>query len=415
MRITSFVGSVLPAPRRVVPSVRYLAATASIPAAATTAVAILVLDGRVAALGVCALLVVLYAAAAPVLGAREGAVAVLGRSPIEDPHHPGDDLAPVAVLRIRLREHATWRELAHAILTAATGPVVLMGLLVWASVLVLTAAPVLVRGGPVAAGPFTISTASQAWLGTLVALTTVLAGTHLVVLLADLRATIVAGFLGPRGEELRDRVRVLTRSRARLIDAFEVERQRIERDLHDGAQQQLVSLGMTLDLARIELEATAGHPAAPLVELAHDQALATLGELRELINGIHPPVLTTRGLGAAVETLAERAGMPVTIDAKLPQPLPREVESTAYFVIAEALTNAAKHSGANTVRIDLDGRRSALHLAVTDDGSGGADPDAGSGLVGLGDRVTALDGRLTVTSPPGGPTTVRAELPLPPA
>ena len=219
--------------------------------------------------------------------------------------------------------------------------------------------------------------------------------------------------LGPRGEELREQVTELTRSRLRLIDAFDVERRRIERDLHDGAQQQLVALAMTLDLARIELEGTEHTEAARLVDHAHTQATSTMTRLRDLIHAIHPPVLADRGLPGAVEELADRSALRVNYTTELSRRLPESIETAAYFVLAEALTNAGKHSGADAVDVDVGLRNGTLVLSVRDEGVGGASADDGSGLAGLGDRIAAVDGRLTLSSPPGGPTIVRAEIPCP--
>jgi len=213
-----------------------------------------------------------------------------------------------------------------------------------------------------------------------------------------------------RDEDLGAQVVELTRSRARLADAFEAERRRIERDLHDGAQQQLVALGMTLGLAELELRGQ-DSPAAALVTRARGEARLALDQLRALVRGIHPQVLTDHGLPAAVEELALRHPVPVTVDLDLPRRLPGPVESAAYFTVTEALTNAAKHSDADQIAVHgaLDG--DLLVLSVTDNGRGGADPAAGAGLQGLADRVAILEGRLTVTSPAGGPTRLRLEVP----
>ena len=203
----------------------------------------------------------------------------------------------------------------------------------------------------------------------------------------------------------------LARSRLRLIDAFDVERRRIERDLHDGAQQELVALAMTLDLARIELEGTEHAEAARLVDHAHAQATSTMTRLRDLIHAIHPPVLAHRGLPGAVEELADRSALRVDAAIELPRRLPESIETAAYFVLAEALTNAGKHSGAEAVEVDVRLGDNTLLLQVRDQGVGGADAREGSGLAGLGDRIAAVGGRLTLSSPPGGPTVVRAEIP----
>jgi signal transduction histidine kinase len=215
--------------------------------------------------------------------------------------------------------------------------------------------------------------------------------------------------LAPRSDDADAKLVEVTRSRARLVDAFEVERRRIERDLHDGAQQRLVALSMQLGLARLELPA--GSPAAEPVAAAHDLAKQALTELRELIRGVHPKILTDRGLVAAVRDVAAGAPVPVDLHLAVPGRLPAPVEVTAYFVVVEALANVAKHSGAARAHVAawLIGGR--LLLDVRDDGRGGADPSRGSGLVGLADRVAAVDGTVALSSPPGGPTLLHVEIP----
>ncbi|MGA4841715.1 sensor histidine kinase [Streptomyces sp. G45] len=204
----------------------------------------------------------------------------------------------------------------------------------------------------------------------------------------------------------------MTRSRARLVAAFESERRRIERDLHDGAQQRLVALSMTLGLAR--LDAPEESPLADRLAAAHREADQVLAELRELIRGIHPQVLADYGLAAAIEDAADRSPVPVDTDVELPR-LPEPVESAGYFAVREALANVAKHSGAARAEVWARYTDGALRIAVRDDGHGGADPARGTGLTGLADRLAVLDGTLTVTSPPGGPTALSVEVPCSPA
>jgi signal transduction histidine kinase len=193
------------------------------------------------------------------------------------------------------------------------------------------------------------------------------------------------------------------------VDVQESELRRIERDLHDGAQARLVALGMNLGLAEQKL---AGDPEAArdLVAEARAGVERALRELRDLARGVHPPVLTDRGLGAAVASLAHASAIPVVVEERVAERPPAVVETAAYFVVAEAVANAAKHAVATqiTVRIARDDRH--LVVEIADDGRGGADP-AGSGLLGLRRRVEALDGTLAVTSPSGGGTVLRAELP----
>jgi signal transduction histidine kinase len=227
---------------------------------------------------------------------------------------------------------------------------------------------------------------------------------------------LIKGLLGGSPTaELRQRVETLTVSRDASVDIAETERRRIERDLHDGVQAQLVTLAMDLGMARQKLES--GDVADPavlaLVERAHDDSKRAVADLRNLVRGIHPAVLTDRGLDAAVSALAARSPISVEVSISLPTRPPATVESTAYFVIAEALTNAAKHSGASVVHVDGSIVGGVLRVEIRDDGVGGADVEHGGGLAGLASRVAAIEGRLRIASPIGGPTTVLAELPLP--
>jgi signal transduction histidine kinase len=202
----------------------------------------------------------------------------------------------------------------------------------------------------------------------------------------------------------------LAASRARIVAATDDERRRVVRDLHDGAQQRLVHTVVTLKLARNALEQEEEDAAPALVDEALDHAQRATDELRELAHGIIPAVLTHGGLRAGVEALASRMPVPVDIGVSVDR-LPAPVEATAYFVVAEALTNVAKHSGAQRAEVAVLVENGTLRVHVCDDGVGGAQPD-GSGLVGLGDRLAALDGRLRVESPAGGGTRVEAAIPL---
>jgi signal transduction histidine kinase len=210
--------------------------------------------------------------------------------------------------------------------------------------------------------------------------------------------------------ELRARFAELALSRSRVVEAAAAERRRIERNLHDGAQQRLVSVAFTLGLARSRL---ATDPAAAGSALAEARTGLTqaLDELRRLGQGIHPGILIERGLHAAIAELAITATVPVRVAWAAPERLPDAVESTGYYVVAELLANASKHANATEVRVEVAARDAVLLIRVTDDGTGGADPRRGSGLRGLADRVAALDGRLTVAGPPGSGTTIEVELP----
>jgi signal transduction histidine kinase len=210
---------------------------------------------------------------------------------------------------------------------------------------------------------------------------------------------------------LRARLAALRASRARIVEAGDAERRRLGRDLHDGAQQRLVSLMLELQLARERWERDPGL-ARGLVDQAFDNARAAVDELRDLAAGIHPAVLTQRGLDAAIESLANRSTVPVELGTPLDERLPLPVETAAYYVVAEALTNVAKYAEATHARVDVRHANGEAVVEVRDDGSGGADPAIGSGLRGLADRVGALDGRLEVESAAGQGTLVRAVIPV---
>ena len=211
-------------------------------------------------------------------------------------------------------------------------------------------------------------------------------------------------------EQLVERVEELTESRNAVMRAMHLERRRIERDLHDGAQQRLVNLAMELGLAREKMN-TDVEAARKLLEESHEDAKLVLTELRELVRGIHPAVLTDRGLDAAISAIAGRSPIPVGVDIDLPGREPEEVEGTAYFVVVEALTNIAKHSGATEANVSIRKDGDWLRIVVSDNGKGGADLMAGTGLRGLQDRIAALDGRFAIESPKGVGTSIMVVIP----
>lgn len=318
-------------------------------------------------------------------------------------------------LRRRLHERATWRELGYTLCLAAVLVTVdLVGMFVLVACGVWAAAPVFVAVDGHTPFP-AVEMMTKAWtLGVGVGLPAVVVVLYALCVLAAAQAAFARWLLAPTEAELNHRVEELDRSRTRLVNAFEAERRRIERDLHDGAQQHLVLLSMTLGMAALELADDGGRARALVID-AHEQARQALTEIRELIHGIHPQVLTDLGLRAAVGELAERCPLPVEmeweLDAEPDRRLPAAVESTAYFVVCEAVTNAVRHAQARGVTVAgrvADGR---LLVSVTDDGVGGADPARGSGLRGLVDRVSVMAGTLVITSPIGGPTSVGLELP----
>lgn len=228
---------------------------------------------------------------------------------------------------------------------------------------------------------------------------------------AALDAKVARSLLGPsRAEELEHRVEHLTETRAGVVDAADAERRRLERDLHDGTQQRLVSLAMNLGMARAQ--AGTAEEARLAIAEAHEEAKAALAELRDLIRGLHPAVLEDRGLDAALSGVTARMPIPVrlTVDGLDRRPAP-VIEAVAYFVVSEGLANIAKHAQASQAEVFVQRSGDRLHIIVTDDGIGGADPALGTGLAGLARRAESVDGTFEVASPPGGPTMLTVDLP----
>jgi signal transduction histidine kinase len=263
---------------------------------------------------------------------------------------------------------------------------------------------------PVDLGLFHITNIWTALAATAFGLVLAPFGVALVRGAASASGGLARALLAPRIEELEERVEVLQATRAGAVDAAAAELERIERDLHDGAQARLVAIAMDLGLAQQKLDEDP-EQARQLLAEARDGASAALVELRDLARGIRPALLAERGLAEAVTAFAARSPVPATVTADLgPERMPEAVESAAYFVIAEALANVAKHADAKRATVSLVRRDDKLEVLVVDDGHGGANPDGG-GLKGLRARVEALDGTLGVASPAGGPTMLRVELP----
>jgi signal transduction histidine kinase len=211
--------------------------------------------------------------------------------------------------------------------------------------------------------------------------------------------------------EVRSQLVELRSASTRLVEAGQQARQRLERDLHDGAQQQLLALSMALGRARDRLGAETDREVRAVLEHANRDLQQAITELRELARGIHPVLLTQEGLGPALQALAERAAVPLVVSAPHER-FPESVESTAYFLVSEATNNAARHSGARSVAVEIRRVDDELRVEIADDGVGGAVPTtAGTGMQGMLDRVTALGGRMHVDSPPGGGTRIKAWLP----
>ena len=252
------------------------------------------------------------------------------------------------------------------------------------------------------AGPFVRATITQS-----------LYATQLFVAAAALTSLVLGAVIEERHaalDALRENERRLRESRARIVKAGDAARRRLERNLHDGAQQRLVSLALTLRLARLQLRKNPAETEHLLTE-ASAELQSAIDELRELARGIHPAVLTDRGLGPALEVLADHAHLPVDLTAHIPTRLPSTVEAVVYYVAAEGLTNIAKYSHATAASVRLETNDKNVVLSVGDNGAGGADPNRGTGLRGLADRVEALGGRLELHSPPGQGTLLTASIP----
>ena len=316
-------------------------------------------------------------------------------------------------LKALFADGQTWKDLGWHLLLLPVGVVgFTMAVVCWCWTLGCLTFPLWFKITPQAAdfGDFTLDTW---WWAALVFAVGVLTLPISVALLRGTAAgtgALARLLLGADTEELEERVEVLTETRAGAVDAAAAELQRIERDLHDGAQARLVALAMDLGMAEERFERDPDG-ARELVEKARGEAKQALAELRDLARGMRPTLLAERGLAEAVRSLAARTSLPtaVAVDAG-PTPLAPAVEAAAYFVVAEALTNAVKHSGATRLSVRIGREGDGLAVEVSDDGRGGADP-AGNGLTGLRQRVEALDGTLRIASPPGGPTLLRAEVP----
>jgi len=313
-----------------------------------------------------------------------------------------------------LAERATWGEIGYALLRLPVSAVaVTVTVAFWSASLVLLTLPLYNKdlpsgGAKIGDVVFTGTTtmASSAAIG----LVLLLIAPQLTRGFGRIDAGLSRWLLGPPSD-LAARVIELETSRERVVDAAEAERRRIERDLHDGAQQRLVALAMELGRAKARF-ADDPDAAKVLVDQAHAQAKEALTELRNLVRGVHPPVLTERGLDAALSGLAALCPIPVEVHVDVPVRPRASVEAVAYFVVAEALTNVAKHSRASRAKVVVEGHGfpGTLTVMISDDGIGGAKADS-PGLSGLADRVSGVDGRLSVESPSGGPTIIAVELP----
>jgi signal transduction histidine kinase len=327
----------------------------------------------------------------------------------------GDAMDPAAVADVPWwrapRDAASWRALGYAVLLAMVLWLVdaLVVAVVVTTIVVSVLSPVLAHYDTIAMLGWEFDSTREALpfalVGTPIGF---VVGSYIVTTLAAAQSSLARILLSPREEELEARVTELRRSRIQLVDAFETERQRIERDLHDGVQQRMVAL--TMLLGRAELDVPEGE-GLELVRRAHSEAEAALADLREVVRGVHPRVLTDLGLAAAISEVADRMPMPVHVDVALDGRPHPQVEAAAYFVVSEALANVAKHADARSASISAWRHEDSLVLTVGDDGRGGAIAGEGTGLSGLLTRLDALGGTLVVTSPAGGPTQVRMESP----
>jgi signal transduction histidine kinase len=306
---------------------------------------------------------------------RDMAAGVLG-SPVPAAYRPTDGLTTLGRLRVRAADPMTWRDVAWL-------PATFVLSLTMSLVVVLL---------------FVLVVTGIAWF-------------YGVGPIMTIRSRIDRWFLSPgTAERLEQRVEALTETRSQSLDHATAELRRIERDLHDGAQARLAGLGMTLGMAAEVLERDPGE-ARRMLDEARQTSSAALGDLRDVVHGIHPPVLADRGLKSAIEALALDLAVPVEVTGAAPAALPAPVESAAYFTVAECLANIAKHAEATRAWVELAHPAGLLTVVVGDDGRGGADPASGTGMRGVARRLAAFDGTMTVSSPTGGPTVVTLEVP----
>lgn len=340
---------------------------------------------------------------------------------IPSPYRPRANTTMFRRWLARLRDPATWRDLTYLVLRM---PLALLEfcltVVLWAYSLAMVGLPIY---APLLKPADRVNLPDLSWH--MVVVSTVrqslpYAGVGLVFLfltilisprIAQVQVALAKALLGPtKAARLAVKADHLQASRARGVDAAEAERRRIERDLHDGAQQRLVAVAMTLGRAKNKL-ADDPDSARLLIDEAHADAKQAVAELRDLARGIYPAVLGDRGLDAALSALAARCPVPVRVDVDTTPRPPAAVESTAYFIVAETLTNVAKHATATSVGVIVRRTGNTVTVQVVDNGQGGAAMRAGGGLAGLADRAATIDGVMSVTSPPGGPTVITAELP----
>jgi signal transduction histidine kinase len=318
------------------------------------------------------------------------------------------------------RSPATWRQLCYHLLAApALAAAAIAAFLTWLAGILymlvyvyawaLPTDSVLKHGLTHAAFASAVRIPTDGYL-TVAGIMLLLAAPWVSAGVAALDAVAARSLLGPsRTEELEYRVERLAKTRAGAVDAADAERRRLERDLHDGTQQRLVSLAMNLGMAKAQTSTV--EEAHQAITEAHEEAKAALAELRNLIRGLHPAVLEDRGLDAALSGVAARMPIPVRVTVDVPRRPAPTIEAVAYFVVSEGLTNITKHAQASQAEVFVQRTGDRLHIIVSDDGVGGADPVRGTGLAGLARRAEAVDGTFEITSPPGGPTLLTVDLP----
>ncbi|HUR06081.1 MAG TPA: sensor histidine kinase [Nonomuraea sp.] len=313
---------------------------------------------------------------------------------------------------ISYRSRSTWRQIGYHLLSPLVGlaGAVLVAFAWGAAVVGLTAFLQPMLQEPPLVFRFNLRNPYVVSVYMAVGFVLLLVAPTLARAMAHLDLSVARALLGPSRHELGQRIETLTESRAGVIDAADAERRRIERDLHDGAQQRLVSLAMNLGLARATLT-DLPEAAREAIERAHEESKQALKELRDFVRGLHPAVLNDQGLDAALSGIAARAPIPVRLRVDIDLRTSPTIEAVAFFIVSEALTNIAKHAAATRAQVSVVRERDRLSLLIFDDGCGGATLDGGTGLRGLVQRIDSVDGTLRLSSPLGGPTTIEVDLP----
>ena len=341
---------------------------------------------------------------------RERAALVL-RAPIPRPRPAARPDGRLARWVAPLRDRRTWRDLGYMLLLGPVGIVAgTIAIALWSAAFAALLAPAFASSAPSGSPLDELSSAELIAVAVGSIPVAALAAIVTRALAAGCAALAESLLAGDDRAELEQRINSLEATRLGAVDSADARLRRIERDLHDGAQHRLAFIAMELGRARAKL-ATDPEAVDALLAGAHDESKVAMRELRDVVRGIHPSVLSDRGLDAALSGLAERASVPVEIRGGCAERLTPAVETAAYYVVAESLTNVGRHSGATSAQVELRRDGDELLVTIRDDGHGGARRVPGSGLEGLAQRVEALDGSLEVDSPEGGPTTITARLP----